>query len=240
MGWFNKKEGEGRKSDDEMSLPELPKLPDLPDFTSPQKREQIHKLPIFPNSSFGDKFSQNTIKEAVKGSPKPMTEEKEDENFEVDDFSQESQMIPQLTMPKPKMPERKQEISERKFVPQKTKEIRPPYSIDLEASPREEIDDFSDFKEENFKMPEIQHEENFETSRIKRIEPVFIRIDKFEASLKAFEKTKKEIADMEKILKNIGEVKEEEEKQLQSWQHEIMRIKEQIDKIDKDIFSKIE
>jgi hypothetical protein len=76
MGWFNKKE-------DEEKIPQLPELPKLPEFPSAREESddnQIHKLPSFPNSQLGQKFSQNTIKEAVTGK-----EEVEDAH-DADDF----------------------------------------------------------------------------------------------------------------------------------------------------------
>lgn len=232
MGWFNKQE-ERKEMPREAPLPELPELPKLPDFSdfnsSKKEKEPLHKLPTFPNSSFGDKFSQNTIKEAVKGSPKPMPEEKEDDD-EADDYYPSQMMPPKI--PEKKLMEKPWGKSTEKSFTIPAMQTKPPYKFEMEEFP-------SDMEEIKFKG-RTQEKDDYETDRIKRIEPVFIRIDKFEASLKAFEKTKKEISEMEKILKDIAEVREEEEKQLQSWQHDIMRIKEQIDKIDKDIFSKVE
>ena len=42
------------------------------------------------------------------------------------------------------------------------------------------------------------------------------------------------------MLRDIKTIKEEEEKELEGWEKEIQTIKEQIEKVDKDIFSKIE
>jgi len=76
--------------------------------------------------------------------------------------------------------------------------------------------------------------------RVKEAEPIFIRIDKFEESLNLLEKTKKQILEIEKMLKDIKRIKEEEEKELEIWENEIQSAKEQIEKVDKNIFSKIE
>jgi len=64
MGWFNKKKKEEKK--ETPSLAELPKLPELPKEKM-KDLGSIHKLPSFPNDSFGKKISQDTIKEAVTG-----------------------------------------------------------------------------------------------------------------------------------------------------------------------------
>ncbi|MEA3414103.1 MAG: hypothetical protein U9Q99_01075 [Nanoarchaeota archaeon] len=70
-------------------------------------------------------------------------------------------------------------------------------------------------------------------------EPIFIRIDKFEESLNIFKKTKDKISEVEELLKQTKKIKEEESQELLSWETEIQKIKTQIEKIDKDIFSKI-
>lgn len=71
-------------------------------------------------------------------------------------------------------------------------------------------------------------------------EPVFIRIDKFEESLKTFDHTKEKVAEMEKLLKDIRRVREQEEHELEQWENEIQNIKERISRVDENIFSKIE
>ncbi|MBU2458771.1 MAG: hypothetical protein KKB29_00180, partial [Nanoarchaeota archaeon] len=70
-------------------------------------------------------------------------------------------------------------------------------------------------------------------------EPVFIRIDNFEEALKIFNNTKKKISDIEHTLSEIKKLKEREEGELKSWENEIRSMKDQIEKADRDIFSKI-
>ena len=76
--------------------------------------------------------------------------------------------------------------------------------------------------------------------RVKEIEPIFIRLDKFEDSLHSFEKAKQQITEIEKMLRNIKRLKEEEEKELSMWETEVQTTKQQIEKIDQDIFSRVE
>lgn len=71
-------------------------------------------------------------------------------------------------------------------------------------------------------------------------EPIFIRIDKFEEGLKTFKETKTKISEIEDMLKEIRHFKTQEEKELTEWETEIQLIKSQIEKVDRDIFSKIE
>jgi hypothetical protein len=76
--------------------------------------------------------------------------------------------------------------------------------------------------------------------RVKETEPIFIRLDKFEDGLRLFEKAKQQITEIEKMLKNIKNLKEEEEKELSIWEREVQTTKQQIEKIDQDIFSRVE
>jgi hypothetical protein len=188
MGWFNKKDKKDEKKNIP-SLPELPKLPELPQDKI-KNLEPLHQLPSFPNDSLGERFSQNTIKEAING-------KKEDKSaFEIDDIEE---------------PEEEMFQGHSKKI---TEEIP-----SLEKIPRE-------FKEA--------------AKKVKEAEPIFIRIDKFEESLQIFKKIKKQISEIEKMLTDIKQIKEEEEKELETWEENIKIAKNQIEKIDKDIFSKIE
>jgi hypothetical protein len=73
----------------------------------------------------------------------------------------------------------------------------------------------------------------------KKVKPLFIRIDKFEESLKTFKKIKEKVLDIDKLLKEVKEVKEKEEGELNLWEEKIQTIKKQIEKIDKNIFSRV-
>lgn len=219
MGWFNKKEADVKKISSMNNFPELPKLPELPPLKTQKSSDSLPKLPSMPSSSFGEKFSQNTIKDAVSRKIDiQYPEEKEERRvFDADDFGKKKFQSMQKTS-----------ASSKKFVVPKTEEIEEP---DLDFESFEEPDfggsSFSGYKEESYAPSHKQ-------------EPVFIRIDKFEEAMRVFEKTKKEIAEIEKILKDINNTREEEEKVIQSWQDDVLKIKDQIEKVDKDIFSKIE
>ncbi|RLG15025.1 hypothetical protein DRN69_03625 [Candidatus Pacearchaeota archaeon] len=193
MGLFKKKE---KKIEEAKSLPDLPKLPELPEIEG-KKSKSIHQLPRFPNDSLGEKFSQNTIKEAVTG-------EKEDD--ELGGFADEIAEDEMQMMHKPQI----RELPDQESYNQK-KVIR--------TIPRAD-EEFKNKSQEN--------------------EPVFIRIDRFEEALNSFEKAKKQILSIENLLRNIKKTREDEAKELESWEREIKNAKAQIENIDKSIFSKIE
>jgi len=87
---------------------------------------------------------------------------------------------------------------------------------------------------------EIPKEFKEAVKKVKSAEPVFIRIDKFEESLKIFNEVKEKILEIEKMLNEINKIKGDEEKELEMWESEIRTMKIQIENVDKDIFSKIE
>jgi len=70
-------------------------------------------------------------------------------------------------------------------------------------------------------------------------EPVFIRIDRFEESMKLFETIKQQISEIERVLADTKRIKEKEEAELNSWEGELRRMKEEIEKIGTNIFSKV-
>lgn len=194
MGLFGKKE-----KTEETRLPSLPDLPPLPEVNEIRdKKKSVSQLPKFPRGDLGEKFSQNTIKEAVTG-------EKEKNEVFADEFDSEDEV---QMMHEPLVKE----------IPRQF-----PYFENKKATIPE-----SNFREFQ-KKPE----------RVERTGPIYVRIDKFEDSRDSLEKIKKQILDIERLLGNIKSVKEEESKELESWEKEIQSAKAQIEKIDRELFSKI-
>ncbi|MEK6840406.1 MAG: hypothetical protein AABX79_00435 [Nanoarchaeota archaeon] len=71
------------------------------------------------------------------------------------------------------------------------------------------------------------------------LEPVFVRIDKFEEGLRIFEDIKNQISEIERVLAETKRLKEKEEAELRSWEDELKRMKMEIEKMGRDIFSKV-
>jgi hypothetical protein len=162
----------------------------------------LPQLPKFPNNPLGNKFSQNTIKEAITG-------KKEDEEvFDAEDFPEE----------------------EKKGMMQKP----------LQRSSREDFENYETSISMKPKSREVS--QNFVTKSYmtKKAEPVFIRIDKFEESMKIFQDIMSQVSEIENLIKNTKEIKSKEEEELASWETEIQLIKNQIEKVNQDIFSRIE
>jgi hypothetical protein len=142
MGIFNKKSESNKVQEKINQIPKLPELPKLPSLPMMNEEMELPKLPSFPNSSLGDKFSQNTIKEAVAG------EEEVEPEEEVDDFSRnESQMMPML----PEKQVKRINFSESKSYSTRNKEE--PIFIRLDKF-EESLEIFKDTKEQ---ISEIEH-----------------------------------------------------------------------------------
>jgi hypothetical protein len=205
MGLFGKKDKKEEIKKNVPAVPELPELPKLPELPSMNEfsyeEEHLPQLPTFPNNSLGNKFSQNTIKEAVSG------KKEEEEVFDAEDFPEEDMGMMQKPLKK------------------------------------HAVEDFENYEEsvatkpKSKEMPQNFAMKNYMT---KKAEPVFIRIDKFEESMKIFKDIKSQISEIEELIKSTKEIKSKEEEELASWETEIQTIKNQIEKVDQDIFSRIE
>lgn len=183
-------------------LPELPKLPELPPMDDNFSEEPLPQLPSFPNNDFGNKFSRDSIKDAVSG------KREGDEVPLADDFVEDEQMMQE--------PLKKPMIVEDDDFDDEEKSVVSPKSHEVPSHFRQTY------------------------SQTRKAEPIFIRIDKFEESLKTFEKAKEQVLEIEGLIKHTKALKEKEEEELISWEKEIQLIKQEVEKIDKDIFSKIE
>jgi hypothetical protein len=76
-------------------------------------------------------------------------------------------------------------------------------------------------------------------SEKKEIEPIFVRIDRFQSAQKNFEIIKSRLKEIESTLKKIKDIKSKEDKEIASWNEEIERIKGKLSEIDSDIFDQI-
>lgn len=196
MAWFNKNKKE--ETHELAELPALPELPKLPELPPSNMQFKPNALPRYPSSALGDKFSQNTIKDAISG-------EKEDDEEEADDSDVELQTMPKL----PTGPLAREIPTASDFLPKSQKQ------------------------KQNYSMPPMRPESHAGG-------PMYVRLDKFEENMGIFDKIKHQMIGVEKILDDIRRTKEQEDKELGEWQTKLQTMKEQIEKIDKDIFSKVE
>ncbi|MDD5012227.1 MAG: hypothetical protein PHQ66_01095 [Candidatus Nanoarchaeia archaeon] len=227
MALFKKKEKKGENSDIP-KLPEIPQLPQLPEFPGigekdfvkemPEMPEQLPQLPSFPNGSLGNKFSQDTIKEAIAG--------KKGVGVEAEVFSEELPM-----MQRPLRIEGTKRDFSAPLQRTRTREAEP--SDFANARKR-----FDSNEREFSRMPEKFNAMSGSSSRGQ--EPIFIRIDKFEEGSRTFEEVRRKISEIENMVEDVKKVREKEEQELALWESEIKQIKEKIEKIDSNIFSQVE
>jgi len=87
--------------------------------------------------------------------------------------------------------------------------------------------------------PEIRTT-NSPKSFSKEIEPIYVRLDKFQTTVGAFEEIRDKVLDIEKLLNKIKETREKEDRELEEWENEIQVIKSRIESVDKSIFNKLD
>jgi len=74
----------------------------------------------------------------------------------------------------------------------------------------------------------------------KKIEPVYIRIDKFKYAVQSFQEIQSKVQEIDTLLQKIKEMKQKEDEELREWERELETIKARIDSLDKNIFSKLD
>jgi hypothetical protein len=70
-------------------------------------------------------------------------------------------------------------------------------------------------------------------------EPIFVRIDKFQASQEGFDKIVGKIKEIESTIAKLRKVKSQEEEELSKWSSEVEQLKNRLADIDENIFSQI-
>jgi len=256
MGLFTKKEKkeEIKKSTTGVpELPELPKLPELPPMHELSHEDnQLPQLPTFPNNSLGNKFSQNTIKEAVAG------KKEEKEVLTAEDFPEEHKGMMQKPLKKSFSQdfENYQDRGSAKIIKKSFTQSYDENGVMQQKSfakeeDEEEYEEEPEAEEETKVAPlpiirskgtpkQSQQEFAVRNYMTKKAEPVFIRIDKFEESMKVFQTIRSQISEIDKLITDTKEIKAKEEQELASWEKEMQKIKNEIEKVDNEIFSRVE
>jgi hypothetical protein len=210
MSWLKKEDKKAKE--DFSSIPELPELPKLPEFPSLNSiTKNTRELPPQLPLLPGNNYPEKYSQNAIKEA----ISGKKSEGEKVDELEEIGIPI----APKFKAKEyNEKNFEEKEF--ERFGGIQKKQITSIKPTQKKEV-----YSEEYEDIPK---------------EPVFIRLDRFEESMKIFNKAKITIDSIEETLRNIKDTKEKEEKELKQWEEEISNIKEQIEKIDREIFSKIE
>ena len=92
--------------------------------------------------------------------------------------------------------------------------------------------------EEQIRTIEISPRYRLEKPIKKEKYPIYVKLDKFQASQEILHEVKEKLRDLEHTLNNIKEIKEREEKELEEWEREIQIVKSRLESIDSNIFSR--
>jgi len=213
MGFFSSKKNKSENEEEQKGLPKLPSLPELP------KNRQI------PN--------QIQVKKPEKKSSLPQFPSSElGEKMNQNTIKEAVIKNPLEKTPYPKLPEKNltHEINNqlpplRPNIPQPKmrRGISKPRSIEISGM-----------------EPQMPQYPKPQISEPREAEPLFIKLDTFEKAISSFNEIKLRMSEMETLLKNIQEIKDQEERELNNWEHEIETIKARLEQINKEIFDKIE
>lgn len=253
MGFFSKNKNKKEMPVSSGAPPALPELPPIPEFSGENNFRQATfsstpgsktqnsltqqspgPLPSFPNSQMGQRMSQTTIKDAIA----------DDEPYSLQFDSSD------------KLP-RTQEISNMSFKssPVPTLTLTPAQTQALQKSPVIQLKE-SDYKNASIEMSDwTSHPQQHDISeypthvtirrpetgamKIKKIEPIYIKLDKFESTMATFHDIKAKVTEVESLLKDIRKTKIQEEKELNEWEEELTKLKARLDQIDQQVFKEI-
>lgn len=231
MGLFNKDEKIP-------AIPVAPMLPKIPVQDNPEKKEMsdLPELPSFPATSRNENLNQEIVKSAVTDMPSPGEEEVHvdvPEDVHVVEVPQSEGAIPPkpliphdslpplspVSPPTPLVTEPKSHASP--MMPEPPKHIKPKPMFPATQKPM------------NLSPPPANKPEP------KEAEPIFVRIDRFQAAQKNFEQIKEKVEEIESVLKRLKDVKSQEEVELKGWTEDVEKIKSKLSELDQGIFNQI-
>ena len=189
--------------------PSLPSLPSLPSIDPEQSKKELPELPSFPTSSKNENLNQELVKSAVSDASPP--EEKEFYMKTPKSIHVEKRPKEESTIPL--SPSAETQIPE---LPKPIASIEPPIKKTITE-----------------KAPQTKSQID------KQSDPIFVRIDKFQAAQKNFNDIKSKVVEMESLLKKIKEIKTREEDELKGWTKNTEKLKSRLAEIDSDIFSQL-
>jgi hypothetical protein len=179
-----------------------------------EERNNLNEVPLLPELPEDIDFSMPKLQEYTK-EPNPnklpvLPEIKKPTTMSVRDFSDNKQM---QKSPFPVVKYPMEEI----IPPQKP--VKP-----LISTPR------------TIETPELRPPKQI----IKEIEPIYIRLDKFNITSESFEEIKRKVQEIESLLAKTKDIREKEQKELEEWEKEIQGIKARLDSIDKNLFKQLD
>ena len=111
------------------------------------------------------------------------------------------------------------------------------FHLDRDSSLIPSIPAESKKEKQNEEKRTIELNSSFQKTR--QVEPIFVRIDKFQAAQKDFDEVKKKIREIDSVLNKIKDEKEKERQEIDEWTSDLERIKSRLSEIDENIFNQI-
>jgi hypothetical protein len=219
MGLFKKKKKDDGKtwknSNESLGLPELPDFPNLPEIPKIEElshKEKISKLPSFPHSAPNSKMNHDIVKQVIN--------EDLDNNMEKDSET----IIGKL----PQVPKESlvQEVNDTEFTP---KLLSSNYQVNTPFKQTQKTQQKKEIKQESIRNQIRQSGE----------EPLFIRVDKYKSAIEKIQESKHKLMEIEKVLRDIKDIRTKEEGELQEWENQIQEAKSKLDSADKILFPQV-
>ena len=192
-------------------VPEIPPAPSLPELPKAQEQPVKKELPELPSFPAGPR-NENMNQEIVKSAVTDLPSPEENEvHVEIPEglHITEEQEGGSMIPPKPSVEETTPEFPNMLSSNQHQKR-----TLELNATMKNK-------------------------PVTKQIEPIFVRIDKFQSAQKNFENIKDKVKEIELVLKKIKDVKSQEETELKGWTEDVEKIKSRLAEIDSGIFDQI-
>ncbi len=215
MGIFSKKE----------KIPEIPLAPELPElFDKDNKKEKdyLPELPSLPNNPKNNNLNQEIVKSAISDNLSS-----EGNEVDIDSQSQDSERAEESEKTFPISSQNLE--SQIPSLPGRSSIMDSPLSKPVSQEPSKVI---QKVVTPHFSIPRTSKESL-------DVEPIFVRIDKFQLAKKNIEQIKNKIKEMESTIKKVKQVKVKEEEEIKSWLGEIENLKARLSEIDSDVFSQI-
>jgi len=75
--------------------------------------------------------------------------------------------------------------------------------------------------------------------QMNRNDPFFVRIDKFNEAKKNLGEIERKMRDMENILVRLGETKQKEDREIDSWKRDMKEIRSYLEEINGSVFNRL-
>ncbi|MBS3079739.1 hypothetical protein J4218_06470 [Candidatus Pacearchaeota archaeon] len=115
-----------------------------------------------------------------------------------------------------------------------------PYSDSTIGMERSSFSEKKSYPEKNIpKISEVKTESSINKNNFKKDEETFVKIKKFENAMAYFDDIKKKVEEIKKDLEKSKKTMQEETAELEEWEKEMTLIKQNIENIDKSLFTEI-